>query len=384
MVPHDGERTSAVGDTLGEDARTQGTERYASLFTHHPHAAYSVDERGCFTDANDRSLEMVGLTLEEMRGVHFAEVIHPDDLHLIQAGFEGAMSGEPQVIDARVVSTDGAVTDIRCTAIPVIVGGEVVGVHGVSEDVTETNRLIRELEEANAAKTLFLASVSHEVRTPLAALLGASELLIDTDLPSEPEHFARIVHRSGERLMHLVQEILEFSGLEARQTVLRRAPVDVRAIVDDVASWAVPLAESHGLAITFAVDEAVPATGLGDTRRITQVVTNLVQNAVAYTEHGSVDVRVSGRPCSVDGPGVGSWVDFRVRDTGIGIADDDLPALFDPFVQADPQSAGDRLGVGLGLAICRELVDLMSGRLDVESTLGEGSTFTFGLPLPPA
>lgn len=381
---HDGDHPSSAGETLGERARAQSNERYSSMFTHHPHAAYSVDTRGYFTDANDRSLDMTGLSLEEMRQTHFAQVIHPDDLHLIQDGFDRAMGGDPQVVEARVVRADGEVIDIRCTAIPVIVDDEVVGVHGVTEDVTDAKRVLRELEEANAAKTLFLATVSHEVRTPLAALVGASELLIDTDLPPEPEHFARIVHRSGERLMHLVQEILEFSGLEARQTVLRRAPVDVRAIIDEVASWAVPLAESQGLAITFDVDEAVPATGLGDARRITQVVTNLVQNAIAYTEHGSVDVRVSGRPCSADGPGVGSWVDFRVHDTGIGIAHDDLRTLFDPFVQADPQSAGDRLGVGLGLAICRELVELMSGHLDVESALGEGSTFTFGLPLPPA
>jgi PAS domain S-box-containing protein len=384
MVTHDGDHSSAAGETLGEGARAQSSERYSSMFTHHPHAAYSVDTRGYFTDANDPALEMTGLSLEEMRQTHFAQVIHPDDLHLIQDGFDRAMAGDPQVVEARVVRADGEVVDIRCTAIPVIVAGEVVGVHGVSEDVTEAKRVLRELEEANAAKTLFLATVSHEVRTPLAALVGASELLMGTDLPPEPEHFARIVHRSAERLMHLVQEILEFSGLEARRTVLRRAPVDVRAIIDDVASWAVPLAESQGLTITLAVDEGVPATGLGDCRRITQVVTNLVQNAVAFTEHGSVDVRVSGRPCSTEGPGVGSWVDFRVRDTGIGIADDDLRTLFDPFVQADPQSAGDRLGVGLGLAICRELVDLMGGHLGVESTLGEGSTFTFGLPLPPA
>ncbi|MFC7727217.1 sensor histidine kinase [Nocardioides sp. GCM10028917] len=384
MVPHDSGLAPAAGETLGDGARAQSGERYASMFTHHPHAAYSVDTRGYFTDANDRALDMTGLSLEEMRQTHFGQVIHPDDLHLIQDGFDRAMAGDPQVVEARVVRVDGGVVDIRCTAIPVIVADEVVGVHGVSEDVTDAKRVLRELEEANAAKTLFLATVSHEVRTPLAALLGASELLIDTDLPPEPEHFARIVHRSGERLLHLVQEILEFSGLEARQTVLRRAPVDVRAIVDDVASWAVPLAESQGLTFTLTVDEGVPATGLGDARRITQVVTNLVQNAIAYTEQGSVDVRVSGRPCSADGPGVGSWVDFRVRDTGIGIADDDLSTLFDPFVQADPQSAGDRLGVGLGLAICRELVDLMSGHLGVGSTLGEGSTFTFGLPLPPA
>ena len=376
-------RSSSTDAPVGAQAMSQSSERYASLFTHHPHAAYSVDTRGYFTDANERALEMTGLSLAEMRQTHFRQVIHPDDLHLIQDGFDRAMAGDPQVVEARVVRVDGEVVDIRCTAIPVIVAGDVVGVHGVTEDVTEAKRVVRELEEANAAKTLFLATVSHEVRTPLAALVGASELLINTDLPPEPEHFARIVHRSGDRLMHLVQEILEFSGLEARQTVLRRESVDLRAIVDDVASWAVPLAGSEGLTITFAVDDGVPTTGLGDARRITQVVTNLVQNAVAYTERGSVDVRVTGRPCSADGPGVGSWVDFRVHDTGIGIAHDDIRTLFDPFVQADPQSAGDRLGVGLGLAICRELVDLMGGHLAVESALGEGSTFTFGLPLPP-
>ena len=215
MVPHDGVPSSATGEILGDGARAESSERYASMFTHHPHAAYSVDTRGYFTDANDRSLEMTGLSLEEMRRTHFAQVIHPDDLHLIQDGFDRAMAGDPQVVEARVVRVDGEVVDIRCTAIPVIVADEVVGVHGVTEDVTEAKRVLRELEEANAAKTLFLATVSHEVRTPLAALVGASELLIDTDLPPEPEHFARIVHRSGERLMHLVQEILEFSGLEA-------------------------------------------------------------------------------------------------------------------------------------------------------------------------
>ena len=258
MVPHHDAHVPAAGEILGEGARAESSERYSSMFTHHPHAAYSVDTRGYFTDANDRALEMTGLSLEEMRQTHFAQVIHPEDLHLIQDGFDRAMAGDPQLVEARVVRVDGEVVDIRCTAIPVIVADEVVGVHGVTEDVTEAKRVLRELEEANAAKTLFLATVSHEVRTPLAALVGASELLIDTDLPPEPEHFARIVHRSGERLMHLVQEILEFSGLEARQTVLRRLPVDVRAIIDDVASWAVPLAESQGLTLTLAVDDGVP------------------------------------------------------------------------------------------------------------------------------
>lgn len=382
MAPRERERSSSIVASLGDCALAQSSERYSSLFTHHPQAAYSVDRRGHFTDANDRALEMVGLTLEEMRKAHFDEVIHPDDLHLIQAGFEGALAGEPQVIDARVVSTDGVVTDIRCTAIPVIVGGEVVGVHGVSEDVTETNRLIRELEEANAAKTLFLATVSHEVRTPLAALVGASELLVETDLAPEPHHLAQIVHRSGDRLVRVAQAILEFSGLEANQTVLRREPVDLRDLVDDVAARSIPQAEARGLDITFTVEDGVPGTVVGDGRRINQVVTNLVHNATTFTERGSVDVRVSSRP-DEEAPDAPAWLEFEVRDTGIGIAECHVRDLYLPFVQADPVAAGDRQGIGLGLAICRRLVDLMRGRLEVESTLGEGSTFTFGLPLAP-
>ena len=378
---HERDRSSPTPATLGDGALAQSSERYASMFTHHPHATYSVDERGYFTDANDRALEMTGLTLDEMRQAHFAEVIHPDDLHAIQEGFEGAMSGEPRVVDARVVSAEGEVTDIRCTAIPVIVGGEVVGVHGVSEDVTEANRVLRELEEANAAKTLFLATVSHEIRTPLAALVGASELLVDSELAPEPQHLARIVQRSGDRLMRLVHDILEFSGLEAHQTVLRRCHVDVRAVLDDVASWAVPLAEARGLAITFRVDDHVPAAAFGDARRINQVVTNLVRNALTFTERGSVDIRVTGRPCGDDALAQDTWVDFEVRDTGIGISECQLHDLYLPFVRADQQATGDHLGIGLGLAICARLADLMDGRLTADSTLGEGSTFTFAVPL---
>jgi PAS domain S-box-containing protein len=376
MAPGEPDRSPSTPATLGEGALAQGTERYASLFTHHPHAAYSVDDRGYFTDANQQALEMAGLTLEEMRQAHFAQVIHPDDLHVIQAGFEGAMAGEPQLMHARVVSTDGEITDIRCTAIPVIVGGEVVGVHGVSEDVTEANRLLRELEAANAAKTLFLATVSHEVRTPLAAIIGASELLLDSDLAAEPDHLARMVHRSSERLLDVVQDILEFSGLEAHQSVLRDGPLDVRAVVEDVASWASCQAEGRDLAITFTVEDSVPATAVGDARRVDQVLTNLVQNAITFTERGSVDVRVSSRPSDA-----GTWIEAEVRDTGIGIDACHLHSLFQPFVQADPLTTGSGKGVGLGLAICRRLVDLMGGRLTVESTLGEGSTFTFGFPV---
>lgn len=372
--------SSIAGSWLEEGTLAQGTERYASMFTHHPHATYSVDPRGYYTDANERALEMTGLSLGQMRQTHFSQVIHPEDLHLIQGAFDAAMAGAPQLVEARVVRDDGAVVDIRCTAIPVVVDGEVVGVHGISEDVTEAKRVLRELEEANRAKSLFLATVGHEVRTPLAVLVGATELLMDTDLEPEPEHYADMVHRSGQRLMRLADEILEFSGLEADQTVLRPRPFSVRAMVEDVAGWATPLAEGRGLEIAFDVEASVPTTLVGDRRRISQVVTNLVQNAIEFTENGRVDVRVRSCDVSAHTPDKDTWVELTVADSGIGIAQEHIGSLFEPFTQIDPH-AGARHGFGLGLAICRALADLMDGRLEVCSTPGGGSTFTFGVPL---
>ena len=366
---------------VGEASLAQSSERYASMFTHHPHAAYSVDLHGYFTDANGRALEMTGLSLQELRQTHFSEVIHPEDKHLIEDAFGRAMSGEPQVVEARVLRPDGVVVDIRCTGIPLVVAGEVVGIHGITEDITEAKQLLRDLEEANLAKTLFLATVSHELRTPLAALVGATDLLLASDLEAEPAHFSRLIHRSGQRLMHLVQDLLEFSGLEAHQTVLHLRPFDVRELVEDVAQWAVPFAESRDLSISFVVDEAVPGTAVGDGRRITQVFTNLVQNAITFTSCGSVCVRVRGGAAPDDATESSTWVEFIVLDSGIGIAEEHVEGLFDPFTQTDRFTAREQRGIGLGLAICRKLVDLMGGRLEVSSAPGEGSTFTFAVPL---
>lgn len=345
---------------VGEESLAQNSASYASMFTHHPHAAYSVDRHGYYTDANGRALEMTGLSLQELRQTHFSEVIHPEDKHLLEDAFDRAMSGEPQVVEARVLRPDGVVVDIRCTGIPLVVAGEVVGIHGITEDITEAKQLVRELEEANLAKTLFLATVSHELRTPLAALVGATDLLMASDLEAEPAHFSRLIHRSGQRLMHLVQDLLEFSGLEAHQAVLHPRPFDVRELVEDVAQWAVPFAESRDLSISFVVDEAVPSIAVGDGRRITQVFTNLVQNAITFTSCGSVCVRVRcGTAPAAAETTSGTWVEFTVLDSGIGIAEEHVESLFDPFTQTDRFTAREQRGIGLGLAICRKLVDLM-------------------------
>lgn len=373
-----------VSMSLCEAALSESSERYASFFMHHPHATYSVDRNGYYTDANPVALAMTGLSLEQMREIHFSDVIHPEDLHIIQDGFERALEGDPQLAEARVLRTDGQIVEIRCTMIPVVIDEKVVGVHGVSEDITEPKRVLRQLGEANAAKSLFLANVSHEVRTPLASVIGATELLMDGQLSPEQRHFVDIVHRNGQRLQRLVNDILDFSRLEAHQVLLRLQPFGVGTVVEGVADWAVPLAEGRSLAISFTVDESVPSSVVGDGLRVSQVVTNLVHNAIKFTQRGGVDVRVSSRTAAPNQDGTegsGIWVEFAVTDTGIGIAEDHLQAMFEPFTQVDPTATRGYEGVGLGLAICRDLVDLMGGRLQTVSTLGEGSTFIFGVPL---
>ncbi|NYD42226.1 sensor histidine kinase [Nocardioides panaciterrulae] len=376
-----------VSMSLCEAALSESSERYASFFMHHPHATYSVDRDGYYTDANPISLAMTGLSLEQMREIHFSEVVHPDDLHIIQNCFERALAGDPQLVEARVLRTDGQIVEIRCTMIPVVIDEEVVGVHGVSEDITEPKQVLRQLAEANAAKSLFLANVSHEVRTPLASVIGATEMLMDGQLAPEQRHFVNIVHRNGQRLQRLLDDILDFSRLEARQVLLRPRPFGVSTVLEGIADWAVPLAEGRNLTISFVVDRSVPSSVVGDGLRVAQVVTNLVQNAIKFTERGGVNVRVSARTAApnqdegTQGPDI--WVEFAVTDTGIGIAEDQLQALFEPFTQVDPTATRGYDGVGLGLAICRDLVDLMGGQLQTVSTLGEGSTFTFGVPLRP-
>ena len=360
-------------------------ERYTSLFTHHPHASYSVDRTGYYTDANAQALAMTGLSLEQMKETHFSQVVHPEDVRILQDSFERALDGEPGLFEARVLHTDGQVLDIRCTVIPVIVGGEVVGVHGVTEDITDAKQLVRELKEAHAARTLFLANVSHEVRTPLASVIGATELLVDAELEPGVKRLVHIVERNGQRLLHLVNEILDFSRLQAHQVVLRLRPFDVRDVIEGVAEWAVSYAQGRNLTISFVVDEGVPTTVIGDGLRVSQVVTNLVQNAIKFTEYGGVEVRVGSRSSSPnphDGNQVPTtWVEFTVVDTGIGVEVDRLHALFEPFTQADPSATREYQGVGLGLAICRDLADLMGGHIETTSTIGQGSTFTFMVPL---
>jgi signal transduction histidine kinase len=240
----------------------------------------------------------------------------------------------------------------------------------------------RDLEAANTAKTLFLANVSHEVRTPLTMVLGATEILLETDLDPAQGQLTDMVDRNSQRLLRLVNDILDFSRLEAGKVSLHPAPFRLADILDELLEWAEPRAAAEGVQLRTNLDAALPTSVHGDALRVSQVLSNLVDNALTFTEAGSVDVTVTQIPPTTPGTGDdAARVEFAVTDTGVGVSQEHLESLFDSFTQADPTASRSRNGVGLGLAICRDLVDLMGGDLGAVSTPGVGSTFTAVLPL---
>jgi PAS domain S-box-containing protein len=367
-----------------ERALAESHERYRSLFAYSPHAAFSVDPEGRFTDANEVAQQVSGYTLGELQTISFAELICEEHVQRTVKAFEGALSRRPQQLQANMRHRDGRIIELNLTAVPVVVHGQVVGVHGMAEDVTESNELRRELErtrraaeEASAAKSLFLANMSHEVRTPLTSVLGATELLAEGDLDPHEHHMVEIIHRSGRRLLRLVNDILDVSRLEAGKLDVQETPFSVRTLVQDIQAWAAPMAAREGLEFGCTLDPALPEMVLGDAMRVNQVLTNLLGNAFKFTETGEVSLAVE---VAHSAPDVVT-LRFVVRDSGIGIAEDELTRLFQSFTQVDTSTTRKYGGAGLGLSICRELVRLMKGDLDADSTPGAGSTFTVTLPL---
>ena len=251
----------------------------------------------------------------------------------------------------------------------------------ISRNEIKENRLINAVERAEAAKTAkadLLAMMSHEIRTPLNGIIGMAQLLLEAKAPAEQEEFARTIHQSAQSLLEIINDVLDFSKGEAGRHEIEKVPFSVSEVVDACMATMSPIACRKDIELNARIDEHVPERLVGDPNRIRQVILNLVGNAVKFTPEGEVAVNVvleskSAKTASIR---------FDVRDTGIGIAEDRIPRLFQRYVQADASDTRVFGGTGLGLMISKQLADAMGGRISVKSKKDEGSTFSFSLRLP--
>ena len=262
--------------------------------------------------------------------------------------------------------------------------GEIIGVTGYSHDITERRRaqeeLIRskdEAESANRAKSAFLATMSHELRTPLNVINGMSAILGQEDWPPEHKHAIDLISEGGHTLLNIIEEILDYSGLQAGKTKLDEAPFALASVVSSALRLCAASAETKGLNFTCWLDPKTPAEAIGDSRRLQQVLVNLMQNAIKFTERGRIHLSMTAHATAGD-----RYIfDFSVFDSGIGIAPENVDKLFRPFSQADASITRRFGGTGLGLAITKSFVNLMGGEITVRSRPNLGSVFRFQINL---
>ena len=311
----------------------------------------------------------------------WAALVHPDDRAAFEAHDARLRDGAPSHVDVRLVLERGETVWVRERATPsldaagrAVSGGTLADITAQKEADAVLHRARRIAERAARTRMSFLRMMSHELRTPLGAIRGFAELLedevCDLEAPPEVTEFTVAIRESAARALDLVSNLLDLSRLETEALDLRAIAVDLRAVVDGVAARHRAGAEARGLTLGADIG-AHPVTVQGDPSRIEQVVDQLLSNAVKFTAEGGVEVRL----CEADGQ-----VRLTVSDTGVGIADDFLDGLFEPFAQEDHRVNRDFGGSGLGLAIASRLARQMNGRLSVTSEKGVGSTFTLTLP----
>jgi two-component system sensor histidine kinase/response regulator len=348
-------------------------------------AFIASDQYGLITGWNYQAERLLGYSRDEIMGQSIIDTITPPALRASRqadlATFRA--SGATRLMSSRtevsLLHKSGHEIPAELAVWGVSVGGDTT-FNLFAHDITARKRGHQELAsardeavEASRLKSTFLANMSHEIRTPMNGVIGMTELLLDTDLSYRQLGIVEVINSSGEALLAIIDQILDFSKIEAGKLELEDRAFDLHEMVTSVCEMLTPLAYQKGLELPLLIGSDVPARVIGDVSRLRQILTNLVGNAVKFTDEGEVSVAVHG----VDT----GRIEFTVTDTGLGIDQTEKDALFQPFSQADVSTTRRFGGTGLGLSISRQLVRLMGGDITISSELGQGSTFGFTVDL---
>lgn len=357
-----------------------------------------VDENFKFTYVNPTLAHMVDVEPENWIGLKTDQELFDQDTRELEILHSRVRNGAQYRCELRRMRSDGVMLPVRITATPNFVKDVFTGYIAVVTDLTDESRIreaamIARDQALTAAKLRaeFIARLSHELRTPMNGILGMAELLSDSGLNPEQREMAETVYECGQSLMYLINDLLDFSKIEAGKMQLDISHFEVSSVLNAVSKLLSPKTQGKSLYLKVHLDPKVPRFVIGDANRLRQILTNLVGNAIKFTEEGGITLKVSrieGENLAPNGnkpyydmvpaqttPSV--WLRFEVTDTGIGLNEQMRNNLFQPFTQGDMTITRRFGGTGLGLAICKNLVGLMSGDIGVKSTEGKGATFWF-------
>ncbi len=382
-------------------AQLQASEaKWRSLVEDLPQFVWSANSYGVSDYVSAQWAEYSGVPVSELLGAGWLDTVHPDDRARALESWQAVCEkGDRHDLEYRIRAKDGTYRWFMARATPLRDrdGGPVKQWLGTSTDIEDQKRSKELLESAVAertfalaeardraecaaqAKSAFLAAMSHEIRTPMNGVIGMTTLMLDTPLTSDQRCYLDTIRSSGQALLTIINDVLDFSKIEAGKMELENLEFDLQTVIEESMELVAASAASKNLRTSMEVDDNVPFSVFGDAGRLRQILLNLLSNAVKFTEQGAISLAVSLSATQ----GQVMTLRFAVRDTGIGLTQEQQAGLFQAFTQADRSTTRRFGGTGLGLSIARRLVELMGGTIGVSSQLGRGTTFWFNICVTP-